>query len=157
MFGRARSGHTLALPFTGTVDYSTDALEPTGLFSEYGYWDNTERPAELTKEQWRDRRADWDSIEHKDAVYSHLPMWRLESLSETFMVMFDTDFNPSDYVSARERFHEALVSALVRDSDPFDKERIMSVFHDARRIARSFTASLPDDSELFPAPCPICT
>lgn len=40
--------------------------------SEWGYWDDTDRPDELSEQQWKQRRSDWQVVDYGPAVETAL-------------------------------------------------------------------------------------
>lgn len=44
------------------VEYR-DALKAEGIVEEYGYWDNTDRPDDLSKYDWNKRRKAWSFLD----------------------------------------------------------------------------------------------
>ena len=52
-------GKVLAIYYTEQNEY-IEALMYMGEVSEYGYWNDSDKPAELTEEEWQTRREDWD-------------------------------------------------------------------------------------------------
>lgn len=74
-------GQVLAMPFFQRNNYY-DALLKTGWFEDFGYWDNTDQPEDVTDEQWLERRYLWEQALGKTWVpkrsgltFEHEPMW----------------------------------------------------------------------------------
>lgn len=61
--GRGISFSPLVLVFSerGGGDYRRALLE-AGVVYEYGYWNNTDQPDEVTDQQWREREKAWDKL-----------------------------------------------------------------------------------------------
>lgn len=68
VFGRAASGDLLAYPYLAREAYK-DALMATGLFAEYGYWNNTDRPEGVTDKEWNAVRDNWHSLENPEGTF----------------------------------------------------------------------------------------
>jgi len=61
-------GGIYLLPFIGN---KYDALsEISDKFQEYGYWDNTDRPASISDEEWDERARVWTSVIHYGEPYN---------------------------------------------------------------------------------------
>lgn len=154
VFGQASSGRTLALPFYLHSAGYGDILAGTGLFHEYGYWNNTDRPSEASKKEWAARRDDWDSILNDDGTFAHLPLWQLDSMHNTFSydVLFHTTTTVDEFVTPRDRLKRTLAEALIQSRGPIGKSDIFRVYSVDDRLARQHVDTLPDESPLIPAP-----
>lgn len=154
-FAEASDGRVLAVPFHMNSEYDK-VLAATGLFEEYGYWNNSDRPAQFSKEAWDLRRDHWDSVLDDDDTFGHLPMWQLTSLHETFSweVLFDRDEVVDTYVTPQQRFRRLLTKALMNreTSTGLENWEIMRSVEKSARTARSFVETLPNDSPLLPVP-----
>lgn len=62
--GRGAGAHPLVLLFSerGGSEYRS-ALVDADVLEEYGYWDNTDQPDEITDKEWRHRKRAWDTLD----------------------------------------------------------------------------------------------
>ncbi|MFF2053793.1 hypothetical protein ACFVU2_19470 [Leifsonia sp. NPDC058194] len=152
-FGEASDGRVLAVPFHMNAEYDK-ALAATGLFEEYGYWNNSDRPENLSNDQWRKRREDWDSVLDPDDTFGHLPHWELVSLRETFSfeILFDETKTVDAYIEPRQRLRRLLANALMNSRDQTAGWSVFRAATADARTARTYVDALPDDSPLLPAP-----
>ena len=90
----------LAIPFgRGSAHYKR-ALEVPGV-SEWGYWDNTDRPDELTEQQWEQRRNDWQVVDYGPAVETALTVKMSDMTTKlTGAIFFYTDEDWEDLAEA---------------------------------------------------------
>lgn len=152
VFGRSAGGQILAYPYCDFAGYNK-ALDSTGLFEEYGYWNNSDQPDELSREQWVEREKEWDSIADAQDTFGSLPTWSLGSTSNPwtrFLVSSVerkkkfTERDLNDYVSPERRrlaaLRDVLFSRLAQGSEMSD------VFTMLRKSKESSLAFL--DSEL---------
>lgn len=51
----------LVLPYFGHEEYR-QVLDASGMFEDYGYWDNTDRPEEVTAAHWAERGEAWERV-----------------------------------------------------------------------------------------------
>jgi hypothetical protein len=50
---------TLAILFADNSDIIA-AVDASGLFTEYAYWNNTDKPDDISQQEWDQRKKDWD-------------------------------------------------------------------------------------------------
>lgn len=153
VFGRSNRGNLLANWYGEHQGYET-ALKKIGLFEDYGYWNNTDEPEDMTYEQWEARGKEWDSLLDKDGTFGSLPLWELGTSSDPWRHMFLGKITREDlnlYRSPEQRLSDALASAvleeLMRDGD---REKLMAYYGKARRIVKRFLAT--DDGKKIPRP-----
>lgn len=169
VFGRAASGDLLAYPYAARGAYK-DALMETGLFAEYGYWDNTDHPDELTDEEWDAVRDAWCSLESPEGTFGDLPMWQLSnSLEETFTTGLLLDDIPEgaldELVPARKRLRSLMAKALSGDrlkravKNGYSPEGVLnaSTMHEDWSTAGVALKAVPDDDPMLPPPLPPLT
>lgn len=154
VFGRAVTGRVLAYPYHRLAAYD-EALASTGLLSPHPYWNNTDRPDDLTDDEWDARRREWDSI-MVDDCFSHLPMWQLGgSMSDVFgfdLLTQEGDAGLDALVTRRSRFAlraEAAASAAIPSADLSDYLAVRSA------VRRAIDVSGPPEEALPPALPPL--
>lgn len=52
----------LLMIFSEASDEYTQALLDADVVEEYGYWDNTDRPEEVTAKEWKQRKKAWGAL-----------------------------------------------------------------------------------------------
>lgn len=153
VLGRSDRGNILANWYGETQGYEV-ALKGTGLFEDYGYWDNSDRPDGMTQKQWAQRGKEWDSLLDKDGAFGSLPLWELGSSSDPWRHMFlqspaNEDLNI--YRSREDRREDALTNAVLEELTGSDKiENILVHYSKAKRIVKNFLES--DESRDIPLP-----
>lgn len=55
--------NSLVLLFSENSRVYTDALLDDGVVAEYGYWDNSDKPRKVSKEEWRERERAWSKVD----------------------------------------------------------------------------------------------
>src|SRR5699024_4651082 len=55
------TGQVLAIPFHRSPEYQ-EALQGSGMFTEYGYWNNSDQPEGVTDVQWEERKQAWKRV-----------------------------------------------------------------------------------------------
>ncbi len=167
VFGRAASGDLLAYPYTVKTAYTT-ALMETGLFTEYGYWNNSDKPEELTDKEWDSVRDAWASLESPEGTFGDLPMWQLSnSLEETFSTSLLMDDIETEELNAavprRSRLRSLMARSLTSDRllqakkdgrDPKDALTASTAYEDWNNAGIALKA-VPENSPLLPAPLPL--
>lgn len=154
----ASSGEVLALPWClGRSEY-LEALNATGLFAEYGYWDNSDRPQGVSDAEWDLRRRAWDEISNDEGTLTHLPMWQLSrSLTDVFSYDVLDQVEPGDldvHVSPRQRLQTASEAHLFSQAVAQGREPGFALMFDCRQVARDAVVALPDDAPELPGPLP---
>ncbi|EYR64877.1 hypothetical protein N866_03270 [Actinotalea ferrariae CF5-4] len=97
---------------------------------QYGYWNNTDRPDDVTKAQWEDRRAFWDRVlPGYTAPVVAMMSWRLRGT------------------------YDGAMTGLVANRSPLILEELPDLDRRARRAAHSAVAdaavrALPDRNEM---------
>lgn len=83
-FSRASNGHVLAVPFFENSRYRK-TLKRVGLFKEYGYWNNTDRPGNVSAKEWKDREEAWNSVLSTRWDFTRTLQWELPQSNDPFM------------------------------------------------------------------------
>lgn len=71
------TGTILAIPYTEVRAY-LDALRTHPAVTPYGYWNNTDRPDDVTAAHWEARRAAWERCAGADPVAVRALTWTLD-------------------------------------------------------------------------------
>lgn len=141
VFGQLADGTTLAYPYFLKASYM-DALLATDIFDKYGYWNNTDRPDDVTEEQWDQRISDWESI-LRDGRMAHLPQWSLAT-EHTFVDMIFEKFDLNEYKTPRQRIGNLLMDHAMPDAPgetPMDK--LHTVLYAVREYMKTHDPVLP--------------
>ena len=86
---------------------------------EYGYWNNTDKPDELTEEEWDQRRSDWNEVLDRSFFFtgSGISIELPETKTRTFLMpdeklinVFNTEENLN---SIREKISTRILSDLI--------------------------------------------
>lgn len=158
----ARAGDRLLVKlFCGERGY-VEAICADTMFEDYAYWDNADRPEQISKEQWGRRRADWDLVCHLEHAFAHLPSWALaNTLGQTFSPapMMEQGLDLDAVVSPRSRLAQQIESEVFRElfeSLPREQAipRVMGLSIDARRFTRTLVERIEDSDPWLPAPLP---
>lgn len=59
----SNGGNPLVLVFGSQSQENIKALIKSGVVEDYGYWNNTDEPENVTEEEWEERRKAWSSID----------------------------------------------------------------------------------------------
>lgn len=156
VFGKSSEGNVLAYPYHTTRSYE-ELLEGTGLFEDYGYWNNTDSPDGLTEDQWKARGREWDSLTNDEGTFGDLPMWQLSGSSRPFpqAYLYAKDFDPNQFLDRRQRLLSILSNELLtlgQENQLFsgDSSRFYSEYLATRRVVKAHMGELGDDLELPP-------
>ena len=161
VFGRSHRGNILSVPFYEKNKYFK-ALEGTGLFDKYGYWDNTDRPDEISKKVWNQRRDEWDSILSKNGTFGDLPSWELgETKNPWFSVLLsktqseDKAFKVNEIMTAKKRINNSL-RAEVTERLPNDKTpaSVIRNYSLANELVKKFAETVEYKTIPQPEPLP---
>lgn len=158
-FGRSNAGNILACAYYMSGDYG-QVIKDTGLFEDYGYWDNTDRPEGVTEKQWGERGKEWDSVLDENLSLGSLPGWTLNSKgSMTFDLariqdLIEEGVDLDSYLTPRQRLHMKM-SALPLNS-PLREDGSIDWGAVSRNIKTASEAlkNVPEDSPLLPPPLP---
>lgn len=117
---------------------------------EYGYWNNTDKPDELTEEEWDQRRSDWNEILDRSFFFTgsgisiDLPETKLRTFSNLDNDGLIEELNTSDNLhSIRKKASTKILSDLVfsRNKAIIDEslnqgslELVMSVIRSSQEI-----------------------
>lgn len=185
VFGEVSDDHgtrRLAYPFAGDRRYREALLElrigDRPVFVDYGYQNSTDRPEDLSEEQWETRRRDWDVLTNSDdkttyGTFGHLPLWRLpDSLGGVFdtsmwwvnQVDLNAVLSPESRRKSllRERAHTAAVAQLNSTGlgEQIELHKIVARVVDAyldsdEAYALSLPASIPSDLNVLVETLPV--
>lgn len=114
VFGRTKRGRVLAYPFYARPAYGK-SLEKLGIFQEWGYWNNSDRPTEVAEEEWDERREEWDSLLDEEGSFGSLPFWKLDSgepFLEVYLSSEELDINGK--MSPEKRLQRLLQQEFLR-------------------------------------------
>ena len=143
--------HRLAYPFAGNRAY-TDALmalEADGrpYFVDYHYQNQADRPAEVSDDEWKHRRDDWNSLldaeaPETDGTFGHLPGWQLpDSIEGVFDAVLlgykDTTIDLNVHCTLEHRMRRALNQAVALDLDLDEVNGLSGVLTRNRCIERA--------------------
>lgn len=153
VFGRSDQGNILVNWYGEHQGYEK-ALKKTGLFEDYGYWNNTDEPEDMTYEEWQARGKEWDSLMDKDGTFGSLPLWELGSSSDPWRHMFLGKITQEDlniYRTQEQRLSDALASSILEELMSNGKrEDLMAHYGKAKRIVRKFLTT--DAGKALPFP-----
>jgi len=156
VFGKSFEGNVLAYPYHTTKAYG-ELLEGTGLFEEYGYWNNTDGPDELTEDQWRARGKEWDSIANDEGTFGDLPMWQLGNSNRPFsqVYIYARDFDPNQFLDRKQRLSSILTNELLAIGQKTqllsgDASNFYSEYLATKRAVKAHMEELGEDLELPP-------
>lgn len=156
VLGRSDRGNILANWYGENQGYE-NALKETGLFEDYGYWNNSDGPDELTYEQWAQRGKEWDSLLDKYGAFGSLPLWELGSSSDPWRHMFlqtPTNEDLNIYRSREARLTDALAGAVLEELMlTSERDELFPNYSKSKRIVRSFLAT--DEGKALPLPEPL--
>ncbi|WP_424863025.1 hypothetical protein [Streptomyces sp. MMS24-I29] len=139
VLGRASSGNVLVYPYYRGNTY-TKALERTGLFTDYHFQNQTDRPGDISAKEWERRAADWESLTDDKDTFGSMPMWQLaNSLRDVFSLgQVHTDVNEIITPDARLL---SILSNTVSMLLIADGRHIMSAAQAVQRASRDFLVS----------------
>ena len=60
--------------FHSTVAEFTDIFEQSEKVKEYGYWNNTDKPENVSDKEWNKRKKDWDTIFNRNKNFYSIPI-----------------------------------------------------------------------------------
>lgn len=149
-FGQAVSRSTLAYPFHNEPAYQATLLE-TGLFQEYGYQNNADKPDDITEQDWTTRRLDWNSILNAEGNMTSLPTWRLAgSIDDVFDIFAGYDLN--EYLSRHTRLLRILTAAAVNSVyQSAAKQNVQMAIHEVISASQTVTTAVNEHlAELSP-------
>jgi len=158
VFGRSSEGNILSVPYTSNIASYDRALEATGLFEEYGYWNNTDQPDGITDEQWDARGKEWESIENSEGTFGDLPTWELGGTMDVWTHVLLQKGRKEDlnvFYSQTARLENAISHALLGNLIEADTDKTNPFRHvfTASRLARSFMKT--DDAKELTLPEPL--
>lgn len=126
---------------SGKGKYFENLVERLDFVDEYGYWNNTDKPDELSDEDWDERRNNWNEIFDKNLWFTRNSY--SISIPETEMRTFhllSTSSTVDDLVINENRLR-SLVQKLVLDSFDFSSFKspstVISVIMDANDVVLS--------------------
>lgn len=151
VFGQTAQG-ILLYPYPGQHQLMTHVhrMLPE-LFEEYGYWDNTDAPMNISKEQWDQREQAWLELCNDRGVLTDLPLWALTSTQSypfDISVLNKHQETLDSFHPQAERLQRSLVqiamTAMTKDSRVKDQlrtlgdlEAITNVQRNAQQVARA--------------------
>lgn len=108
-------------------------------FSDYGYWDNSDRPDEVTVAEWRERKLDWNSVIEMTLNDAGFTVGHgNEYDSSASRVFYDSKKELNDYMlSQNDRIlrrvltSEVCSSLIKRDRENETPSEIFALYHDA--------------------------
>lgn len=93
IFEPLEDGRILGYVFTNNEEKYYENLLKLPFIKEFGYWNNTDKPEELTDDEWNDRYEAWNAVLDRNVFFtdSGITVEIAESKNRTFM-MPDNDF-----------------------------------------------------------------
>ncbi|MGW0881286.1 hypothetical protein [Streptomyces sp. NPDC002671] len=162
--------HRLAYPFAGKRAY-TDALlalEADGhpIFVDYHYQNQADRPTEVSDDEWKHRRDDWNSLldaedPETNGTFGHLPGWQLpdsiEGVFDTVLLGYkDTVIDLNAHRTIEYRMRQTLNRAVTLDLNLDPVGGMNRVLTRNRRIERAISQYLDTaEGKAMPRPAPL--
>lgn len=120
IFEPLEDGRILAYVFTNNEEKYYENLLELPFVEEFGYWNNTDKPENLTEEQWNDRYVSWNTVMDRNFFItgSGISVEVAESKNRTFMMPnrdFLKDLN-KDIKEEKNSWRKALSIRLVSDA-----------------------------------------
>lgn len=159
VFGRSSAGNILCYPYCWEPAYRAALLE-LGIFEDYHYQNQSDRPDELTESQWESRAAEWDSLMNAEGTFGDLPLWQLPGSAEPFREVSlsarSESFDPNSWVSAQKRLKRRVVAALMDYAagrmGELDSAKLMATAFEANGLVSEYLAG---PGALLPEPEPV--
>jgi len=163
VFGRSHRGSVLAYPFYREDRYRV-ALEATGLFEDYHYQDQSDRPEEISAKKWKARGKEWDSLLNSAGSFGDLPLWELSDSKAPFSELryssYEGGFDANLYLDGRRRLRSVIADRLLDEAvaaehraDPDSSAStagLMGLISDARETVSRFFEDEESYSRLAP-------
>lgn len=91
-------------------------------FTDYHFQTSTDRPDEISEEEWEQRRRDWDRVLDDgglscNGAFDHLPGWQLpDTVREVFgtWTFWNKELDLNAHVSRQQRLHDLIESAMTK-------------------------------------------
>jgi len=119
IFEPLEDGRILGYVFTNNEQMYYDNLLKLPFIEEFGYWNNTDQPEELTDTQWNDRRSAWTTVLDRNFYFtgSGFSVEVAESKNRTFTMPDEELIQEINKTLLQEdnNWHSALSIRLISD------------------------------------------
>lgn len=153
----------LAYPYYTQQEYG-DILKNTGLFEEYGYWNNYDKPKNISEKEWEERAKDWDNLLNEKGTLGNLLLWKLDSKQPFLSVLLSED-KTLESINNTKRYenilHKEILKHLLEPLKLYSKEKreetitpqyIYSTIRKAQELAKKFLEETNHTIEQLPEP-----
>lgn len=153
-FGRTKTGVLLAYGFFERNSYRK-ALLNSGLFTDYHYQNQTDRPDDVGAQEWKQRSKDWDSLLNVRGTFEDLPQWGLGNNSRNPFnaLLWDKRENDKDDRTLTVLSGGKLLLRTLEDSILNDPIRLQSLFRTHLRLTEFVrnqpSGTLPPDYPIY--------
>lgn len=138
----------LAYPYYTKQEYGL-ILENTGLFEEYGYWNNHDKPKNISEKKWEERAKDWSNLLNKKGTLGNLLLWKLDSKQPFLSVLLSED-KTLETINNTERYERILQNEILKhlleplkiyskeEQEKTVTQNIYSTYKKAQYLAKKF-------------------